>query len=174
MAPSTPRKRQIIATAQSSKITNFFKPSNNPLPEEVQSGLLSVGMRVRKSVQEGYKSGSYAYNKHFPSVGLPAPNYDTDSSSSLPSSQESNFSASSSPTKKRTYDIHQAEQQLQQKAVPASISAWARSVKVPTGAAAGKKNSAFYQAVGRKNVTMVGSEDFGEAEFLKPVDEMEE
>ncbi|TAQ88577.1 hypothetical protein B7494_g3104 [Chlorociboria aeruginascens] len=58
-----------------SQITNYFSPSTSttpppyprcghiappPLPAAVQSNLLSVGMRVRKSVPEGYKTGSYS------------------------------------------------------------------------------------------------------------------
>lgn len=35
-------------------------PRSPPLPPSVQSNLLSVGMRVRKSVPEGYKTGSYS------------------------------------------------------------------------------------------------------------------
>lgn len=35
-------------------------PLSPPLPATVQANLLSVGMRVRKSVPEGYKTGSYS------------------------------------------------------------------------------------------------------------------
>ena len=35
-------------------------PRSPPLPPNVQANLLSVGMRVRKSVPEGYKTGSYS------------------------------------------------------------------------------------------------------------------
>ncbi|KAK0111177.1 hypothetical protein ONS95_001553 [Cadophora gregata] len=35
-------------------------PSTPSLPHSVQSNLLNVGMRVRKSVPEGYKTGSYS------------------------------------------------------------------------------------------------------------------
>ncbi|KAM3068440.1 hypothetical protein ACMFMG_009579 [Clarireedia jacksonii] len=55
-----------------STITNYFSPSLSPsipttvapqptqptLPHPIQSSLLSVGMRIRKSVPEGYKTGS--------------------------------------------------------------------------------------------------------------------
>src|SRR4051812_33262795 len=54
-----------------STITNYFSPSSTlpgaasapapaqpTLPHAVQSSLLSVGMRIRKSVPEGYKTGS--------------------------------------------------------------------------------------------------------------------
>lgn len=169
MAPSTPRKRQQVAPP-SQKITNFFKPASSvDLPESVQSDLVMVGMRIRKSITEGYKSGSYAFNKHLPSVGL-AP--------AQPSAVSHPASAHDNPTKKRTFDTHEAQQAPAQQQAPASITAWARSVKVPTGAAAlGKKNRAFYQAVGRKETIPVPSncdtEDFGEADFLRPVDEME-
>lgn len=69
---STPRvKRQFAGTPDLSQrqITSFFnprspnKPQPNPeparqpaLPSTVQANLLSVGMRVRKSVPEGYKT----------------------------------------------------------------------------------------------------------------------
>ncbi|KAF8532914.1 hypothetical protein BDD12DRAFT_901208 [Trichophaea hybrida] len=180
--PSTPRKRQNISANQAT-ITSFFKPTaaepTPALPDFVQSGLLSVGMRVRKSVPEGYKSGTYAFNKHLPSVGhvLTPTSFDTD----MPSSQESNASSISrtdSPSKKRSFDhdedtaIHEVKYMPQP---PTSISAWARSVKVPTGTGGmGKKKRAFHQTVSRKDVKMVGADDFGEADFLSPVDKMEE
>jgi hypothetical protein len=174
MAPSTPRKRQNLAANQA-QITSFFAPA---LPNDVASNLLSVGMRVRKSVPEGYKSGTYAFNKHLPSV-LPS-----SSQESFPSSQESNTSVSStessSPRKKRSFaDDEEEEVEAVKKPLPqppASITAWARSVKVPTGSGAGlgKKKRGFHQAVSRKDVTMGGTEDFGEADFLQPVEQMEE
>lgn len=179
--PSTPRKRQNISANQAT-ITSFFKPAADPTPAlsaAVQSGLLSVGMRVRKSVPEGYKSGTYAFNKHLPSVGsvLTLTSFDTD----LPSSQESNTSSTSltdSPSKKRSFNHDEDTTTRETKYMPqppTSISAWARSVKVPTGAGAmGKKKRAFHQAVSRKDVKMAGADDFGEAGFLSPVDKMEE
>ncbi|OTB00020.1 hypothetical protein M426DRAFT_15910 [Hypoxylon sp. CI-4A] len=81
---SAPRtKRQFAGAASDSaqrQITSFFSSSTSsaqdlsssyinqttpqtqspPLPQSVQSNLLSVGMRVRKSVPEGYKTGSYS------------------------------------------------------------------------------------------------------------------
>ncbi|KAI0393791.1 ribonucleotide reductase inhibitor-domain-containing protein [Xylariaceae sp. FL0594] len=39
---------------------NHFASNNSNLPAAVQANLLSVGMRVRKSVPEGYKTGSYS------------------------------------------------------------------------------------------------------------------
>jgi hypothetical protein len=76
---STPRTKRPYAGAASdpsqSQITSFFGPgqpsisvtSHSPsdtapspvLPASVQANLLSVGMRVRKSVPEGYKTGGY-------------------------------------------------------------------------------------------------------------------
>ncbi|RPB06202.1 hypothetical protein L873DRAFT_30698 [Choiromyces venosus 120613-1] len=64
--PSTPRKRQNL-TSQSS-ITTFFTPTSSrstaapDVPTPIKSSLLTVGMRVRKSVPEGYKSGTYKFN----------------------------------------------------------------------------------------------------------------
>ncbi|KAI5848874.1 hypothetical protein BZA05DRAFT_403006 [Tricharina praecox] len=171
MAQTTPRKRQNLSTNQAS-ITTFFKPAHTglsgaPLSDTIQSGLLSVGMRIRKSVPEGYKSGTYAFNKHLPSTGILTP----------PSSQESVSSVSTStstgsPRKKRALE---ADERRKPMPPVSSINAWARSVKVPTGPAGKKKgSSSFYQAVERKDIMLKGEEDFDEAEFLKPVDEMEE
>lgn len=75
---SAPRTKRPFAGAASDpaqrQITSFFSPSssgsptatqstktplNGPiLPAPVQTNLLNVGMRVRKSVQEGYKTGA--------------------------------------------------------------------------------------------------------------------
>ncbi|KAA8900327.1 hypothetical protein FN846DRAFT_959092 [Sphaerosporella brunnea] len=181
MAPSsTARKRQTLAPNQP-QITSFFSPQL-PLPDDVASGLLSVGMRVRKSVPEGYKSGTYAFNKHLPSV-LPGEN-------TPPSSQDSVVSSnSSSSNNKRAFDDDDDGDEAEEEAEgvekkklppPTSIIAWARrSVKVPTGpagaAAAAKKKRGFHQAVGRRegDTVMAGTvdEDFGEAEFLLPMEE---
>ncbi|KAM0283507.1 hypothetical protein ACHAQH_002458 [Verticillium albo-atrum] len=71
---STPRTKRQFAGAASDpaqrQITSFFNPSGTPapssqpaasvLPSSVQTNLLSVGMRVRKSVPEGYKTGTYS------------------------------------------------------------------------------------------------------------------
>ena len=183
MAPSTPRKRQNVAPNQAT-ITSFFKKAEPTpaLPDEIQSGLISVGMRIRKSVPEGYKSGTYAFNKHLPSVG---PIMNASSDTEMSSSQESNSSidssssSSASPSKKRTYDIHEDERTAVGESSclpqpPRTLSAWARSVKTATGAGPGKKNRGFYNAVPRKDIKMSGGEDFGEADFLAPVDQMEE
>ncbi|KAI1486043.1 ribonucleotide reductase inhibitor-domain-containing protein [Biscogniauxia mediterranea] len=75
---STPRtKRQFAGASRDPaqrQITSFFATSDNTtsssinqrpsepspsLPASIQSNLLSVGMRVRKSVPEGYKTGNY-------------------------------------------------------------------------------------------------------------------
>ncbi|KAI1392004.1 ribonucleotide reductase inhibitor-domain-containing protein [Hypoxylon trugodes] len=77
---STPRiKRQFAGAASDPaqrQITSFFSSNGNntsspaartydsatipTLPASVQANLLSVGLRVRKSVPEGYKTGTYA------------------------------------------------------------------------------------------------------------------
>ncbi|KAK5663160.1 hypothetical protein OQA88_6577 [Cercophora sp. LCS_1] len=73
---SGPRTKRPFAGAASDRsqrqITSFFKPGapsaarpalGGPvLPDKVQSDLLSVGMRVRKSVVEGYKTDPGAYS----------------------------------------------------------------------------------------------------------------
>ncbi|KAI1259549.1 ribonucleotide reductase inhibitor-domain-containing protein [Xylariaceae sp. FL1019] len=72
---SNPRTKRQFAGAASDptqrQITSFFNsttPTAHPsssspspvIPSQVQSNLLSVGMRVRKSVPEGYKTGTYS------------------------------------------------------------------------------------------------------------------
>ncbi|KAK2768075.1 ribonucleotide reductase inhibitor [Colletotrichum kahawae] len=74
---SAPRTKRPFAGASvdpsQRQITSFFTtrpgpapagPSpaapENSLPSDVQSNLISVGMRVRKSVPEGYKTGTYS------------------------------------------------------------------------------------------------------------------
>ncbi|KAK1969823.1 ribonucleotide reductase inhibitor [Colletotrichum sublineola] len=75
---SAPRTKRPFAGASSDpaqrQITSFFAPRSGPtpsaepsstsatsnLPSDVQSNLLSVGMRIRKSVPEGYKTGTYS------------------------------------------------------------------------------------------------------------------
>ena len=88
-APATHiRKRQYQPTQSS--ITNFFgrgfsgplSPRSPSLPEETQASLLSVGMRVRKSVPEGYKT-----HKTLGSQGFPFP------SSAPPASTSPAFSS---------------------------------------------------------------------------------
>ncbi|KAI1765721.1 ribonucleotide reductase inhibitor-domain-containing protein [Hypoxylon sp. FL1150] len=77
-AASDPAQRQITSffSATSVASSSLSSPSavypdptsrasdirNNPplLPDSVQSNLISVGMRVRKSVPEGYKTGTYS------------------------------------------------------------------------------------------------------------------
>ncbi|KAI1361090.1 ribonucleotide reductase inhibitor-domain-containing protein [Xylaria arbuscula] len=52
-----------IPSPQSSSATSLrATDSASNLPGSVQSNLLSVGMRIRKSVPEGYKTGSYCNN----------------------------------------------------------------------------------------------------------------
>ncbi|KAK2057059.1 ribonucleotide reductase inhibitor [Colletotrichum caudatum] len=78
---SAPRTKRPFAGASSDpaqrQITSFFLPRSGPappaepsfasttasLPPDVQSNLLSVGMRIRKAVPEGYKSGTYSSYK---------------------------------------------------------------------------------------------------------------
>ncbi|ROV97152.1 hypothetical protein VPNG_08832 [Cytospora leucostoma] len=68
-AASDPAQRQITSfftstgTVTSTSSVGPSTPVRVELPAETQSNLLNVGMRVRKSVPEGYKTGSYgAFN----------------------------------------------------------------------------------------------------------------
>lgn len=65
-------------------ITSYFSHSSNTTPEDdskgfpvqsdhVQAGLMNVGMRVRKSVQEGYKTGTYSALSIFHDSTAPTP-----------------------------------------------------------------------------------------------------
>ncbi|KAI1352715.1 ribonucleotide reductase inhibitor-domain-containing protein [Xylaria sp. FL0043] len=60
---SSPTNTHIISPISSSpSITTQHRPESIPnLPATIQSNLLSVGMRIRKSVPEGYKTGG-TYN----------------------------------------------------------------------------------------------------------------
>ncbi|KAH7249145.1 ribonucleotide reductase inhibitor-domain-containing protein [Fusarium redolens] len=60
-ASADPSQRQITSffntrSSDESAIAEADKPMQPPLPSNVQANLLSVGMRVRKSVPEGYKT----------------------------------------------------------------------------------------------------------------------
>lgn len=87
---SNPRVKRPFAGAASDpsqrQITSFFNtrsPADSPAPElvaspalpaSVQSNLLSVGMRIRKSVPEGYKvSGPSAFKLWTDNTPLPTP-----------------------------------------------------------------------------------------------------
>lgn len=64
-AASDPSQRQITSFFPSVDATSLSfpeaAPSSRPvLPADTQSNLLNVGMRVRKSVPEGYKTGTYS------------------------------------------------------------------------------------------------------------------
>ncbi|KAF7956064.1 hypothetical protein EAE96_004985 [Botrytis aclada] len=73
-----------------SQITSYFTPGTTSLPappppsqyqpptlpNPIQSSLLSVGMRIRKSVPEGYKTGSYsAFNLFSDTTPATKPNF---------------------------------------------------------------------------------------------------
>lgn len=63
-AASDPAQRQITSFFPAAGTTLILSsedsvPSRPVLPADTQSNLLNVGMRVRKSVPEGYKTGSY-------------------------------------------------------------------------------------------------------------------
>lgn len=85
------RKRQFQPSNQTT-LDSFFNrngearsPLSPPLPADTQASLLSVGMRVRKSVPEGYKNKPY---KTLGLGGFPFP-------SSAPSEQRPTYSAPS-------------------------------------------------------------------------------
>ncbi|KAI4859277.1 ribonucleotide reductase inhibitor-domain-containing protein [Hypoxylon rubiginosum] len=75
-AASDPAQRQITSFFTTSAFSSSSSPSTDPssrtqttassdlrgplLPDSVQANLISVGMRVRKSVPEGYKTGTYS------------------------------------------------------------------------------------------------------------------
>lgn len=88
---SNPRVKRPFAGASSDpaqrQITSFFNPrasadlsvesellQSPPLPANIQSNLLSVGMRVRKSVPEGYKTSTHsAFKLWSDNTPLPRP-----------------------------------------------------------------------------------------------------
>ncbi|KAK6603562.1 ribonucleotide reductase inhibitor [Botrytis cinerea] len=82
-----------------SQITSYFTPGTTSLPapptpsqyqpptlpNQIQSSLLSVGMRIRKSVPEGYKTGSYsAFNLFSDTTPVTKSNFASASPSSAP------------------------------------------------------------------------------------------
>lgn len=98
MAASTShiRKRQFQPSNQTT-LDSFFNrngdprsPMSPPLPEDTQASLLSVGMRVRKSVPEGYKT-----HKTVGLGGFPFP-------SSAPPTERPAYSTPTRPTLSQT------------------------------------------------------------------------
>ncbi|KAG0126440.1 hypothetical protein HOY82DRAFT_111910 [Tuber indicum] len=158
--PSTPRKRQNL-TSQST-ITSFFAPSSRSttattappdIPTPIKSSLLTVGMRVRKSVPEGYKSGTYKFNTFTV----------TKSNNTLAKPPKSlTTTAPGSPSKKREF-AEEVEGKEEKENVP---------VEVVRGEIAIPKSlrRRFHAAIGRKeaegDVIMGEREEFEEAEFL--------
>jgi len=76
--------------AGSSLTSKSISPMSPPLPGETQASLLSVGMRVRKSVPEGYKTHKTLGEAGFPfpstaptSSAPPRPTYSSESSREL-------------------------------------------------------------------------------------------
>ena len=74
-AAADPSQRQITAFFSSTRPGSTTAPSQKHsqrpvLPDDVESDLLSVGMRTRKAVQDGHKTGSYnafsLFNIHTP------------------------------------------------------------------------------------------------------------
>ncbi|KAK0387680.1 hypothetical protein NLU13_3925 [Sarocladium strictum] len=74
-AASDPSQRQITSffNARTSFAEQTSEPSRQPvLPSSVQSNLLSVGMRIRKSVPEGYKTVGHSAFKLWTDNTTPA------------------------------------------------------------------------------------------------------
>lgn len=76
--------------AESSATSRSISPMSPPLPADTQASLLSVGMRVRKSVPEGYKTHKTLGEPGFPfpstaptSSAPPRPAYSSESSREL-------------------------------------------------------------------------------------------
>ncbi|KAK4162012.1 ribonucleotide reductase inhibitor-domain-containing protein [Cladorrhinum sp. PSN259] len=93
-AASDPAQRQITSffsktsslTSSHNSPTKTCTPLNGPvLPAQIQSNLINVGMRVRKAVPEGYKTGNqYSAFKLWEDDPIPAP-----TASSITSTPES-------------------------------------------------------------------------------------
>lgn len=99
-AASDPAQRQItsfFSAADPAAPVSVASPSSRPtLPADTQSNLLNVGMRVRKSVPEGYKTGSYTAMGLF--SDLDQTSKDIKNSSSQSSSTMSSTVASRQPS----------------------------------------------------------------------------
>ncbi|KAL8715539.1 MAG: hypothetical protein Q9220_000875 [cf. Caloplaca sp. 1 TL-2023] len=67
-------KVPLLPTSQAAKPSSS-SPSNPPLPASIQSSLLNVGMRVRKSVPEGYKNNPHIHNAKYGETGKPMTAY---------------------------------------------------------------------------------------------------
>ncbi|PPJ57040.1 hypothetical protein CBER1_00577 [Cercospora berteroae] len=91
------RKRQYQPSNQTTlnsffgRATNARSPLSPPLDDATQSSLLSVGMRVRKSVPEGYKT-----HKTLGSPGFPFPSSDPSQSHSSTAPSRPSISAMNS------------------------------------------------------------------------------
>ncbi|KAI0172890.1 ribonucleotide reductase inhibitor-domain-containing protein [Hypoxylon sp. FL1284] len=57
---ASPASAVLLDPASRTQTAASHLRQSSPLPESVQANLLSVGMRVRKSVPEGYKTGTYS------------------------------------------------------------------------------------------------------------------
>ncbi|PWW79802.1 hypothetical protein C7212DRAFT_360990 [Tuber magnatum] len=159
--PSTPRKRQNL-TSQST-ITSFFTPSSRStttattgtpdVPTPIKSSLLTVGMRVRKSVPEGYKSGSYKFN----TFTVTKSNNNNNALAKLPKSLVT--IAPGSPNKKREF----AEEAEGKENAPVELVR--KEIAMPKSL-----RRRFHAAIGRKeaggDVIMSERDEFEEAGFL--------
>jgi len=104
-AASDPAQRQITSFFTTSTSGPFASPLSSAsatqqfdntanLPASVQANLLSVGMRVRKSVPEGYKTGSYSTFKLWDESGS---SYSASGATTMGEGQRSRANAFSSP-----------------------------------------------------------------------------
>ncbi|KAK4229562.1 ribonucleotide reductase inhibitor-domain-containing protein [Podospora fimiseda] len=87
-AASDPAQRQITSFFSKSSSQNSLSQASAPLdgpilPAQVQSNLINVGMRVRKAVPEGYKTGNqYSAFKLWEEDSTPAPTVSSTTSTS--------------------------------------------------------------------------------------------
>ncbi|RPA85368.1 hypothetical protein BJ508DRAFT_303031 [Ascobolus immersus RN42] len=125
------------------------------LPENVHSSLLQVGMRVRKSIRDGYKT-------------TPAP--------LAPANQSVYTFFQQSKNKRNIADLKSVDGQekggMDTEMLEAHTST-ARQYAIPKS----RKRAGFWNAVPRKESSSLSTnsedpEDFEEAEFLKPMEEL--
>lgn len=152
------RKRPALQSSVQPSITSYFTSSGWPVasrtapnepPPSVKSGLLNVGMRVRKAVSEGIKSGTYkAHTFTQPSSG-----------------RENVLPQPISPRKnKREHELFTAAADMKK----------AQPIEQPRRIAIPKPTTRKYHATVPRGATkqdtaMGGGDDFEEAGFLRPV-----
>lgn len=165
-ASSSSRKRPALQSSIQPSITSYFTSSQaltsasgwpaaprtapNEPPPSVKSGLLNVGMRVRKAVSEGHKSGTYKAQTFAPTS----------------SSQENVLPQPISPRKnKREHELFTAAEDMK-KAQPIEQP---RRIAIPKSVTR-KYHAAVPRGTTKQDTAMEGGvDDFEEAGFLRPV-----